>query len=901
MATMYITTTMDYTTHNPNPEYTPCNTKKVFSQVFLPTLYSIVFIVGFIGNGLVVCVLVKYHKSSNMSDVCLFNLALSDLLFLFSLPFWAHYAAITQWAFGSFMCHAVTALYMLGFYGSIFFMILMTADRYAVIVQINTSLFSRVEYPNWEWNTFSYIELNILGLIIPFSVMVFCYSRILPILMAMKSQKKHNAVRLILVLVSVFFLFWTPYNIVIFLKFLHHLGYMSTCEWNNDLHMAMQWVETIAFSHCCLNPIIYALVGQKFRNSFLKILKEWFPLCFGRCPTATEDYSDYYSEAKSDHFQVCSNTNVSAFSQVFLPTLYSIVFIVGFIGNGLVLCVLVKYHQRSNVTDVCLFNLALSDLLFLLSLPFWAHYAAINEWIFGNFMCHAVTALYMLGFYGSIFFMILMTIDRYAVIVHAHTSLFSKHRSVRVSIVIAFFMWVISLGASLPNIIFSQAKNASEGWTCKEEYPGSSWKLVSYIQLNILGLIIPLSVMVFCYSRIIPILMVLKSQKKHKAIRLILALVSVFFLFWMPYNIIIFLKFLRQLGYMTSSEDYSYYDGANQSDSFQVCSNTNVSAFSQVFLPTLYSIVFVTGFIGNGLVLCVLVKYHQRSNVTDVCLFNLALSDLLFLISLPFWAHYAAINEWTFGNFMCRAVTAFYMLGFYGSIFFMILMTLDRYVVIVHAHTTFVSKHRSVRASVAMTFFMWALSFAACLPNIIFSQAKNASEGWTCKEEYPEGTSWKPFSYIELNIFGLIIPLSVMVFCYSRIIPILMTIKSRKKHKAVKLILVLVIVFFLFWMPYNMVTFLKFLRQLGYMTSCEWEQDLNMAAQWVETIAFSHCCLNPIIYAFVGEKFRTLVIKILKQWFPLCFGRCTTIVSEFSERRSSMSSHSSVVSTTKIV
>ncbi|GAA6090233.1 C-C chemokine receptor type 5-like [Tachysurus ichikawai] len=350
-----------------------------------------------------------------------------------------------------------------------------------------------------------------------------------------------------------------------------------------------------------------------------------------------------------------------------------------------------------------------------------------------------------------------------------------------------------------------------------------------------------------------------------------------------------------------TTDDYSEYYSATESYSTQLCSNSNVSAFGQVFLPTLYSIVFVIGFVGNGLVLCVLVRYHQRSNVTDVCLFNLALSDLLFLISLPFWAHNAAISEWTFGSFMCHAVTALYMLGFYGSIFFMILMTVDRYAVIVHAQTSLFSKHRSVRASIVMAFFMWVLSFAASLPNIIFSQAKNTSEGWTCNEEYPEGTAWKLVPYIELNILGLIIPLSVMVFCYSRIIPILMVIKSQKKHKAIRLILALIIVFFLFWMPYNIIIFLKFLHQLGYMTSCKWQNDLNMATQWVETIAFSHCCLNPIIYAFVGQKFRNLVIKILKQWFPVCFGRCTTIASEFSERKGSMSSRSSVVSSTKIV
>ncbi|KAB5586601.1 hypothetical protein PHYPO_G00003560 [Pangasianodon hypophthalmus] len=348
---------------------------------------------------------------------------------------------------------------------------------------------------------------------------------------------------------------------------------------------------------------------------------------------------------------------------------------------------------------------------------------------------------------------------------------------------------------------------------------------------------------------------------------------------------------------MSNAENFSdYYSLSKNNDTTnQVCNNSYVMDFSRVFLPTLYSIVFIVGFIGNGLVVCVLLKYHKTFNMSDLCLFNLALSDILFLISLPFWAHFAAITVWTFGGFMCHAVIALYMLGFYGSIFFMILMTFDRYAVIVHAHSFLFSKHRSARARISLALFMWAISLGASLPTIIFSRAENA----TCSVEYLEKT-WKSFSYVQLNILGFIIPLSVMVFCYTRIIPILMTMKSPKKHNAVRLLLVLVTVFFLFWTPYNIVIFLKFLQlQLGYMNTCRSDQDLHMAMQWVETIAFSHCCLNPIIYAFVGQKFRKLFLMILKERFPVCFGHCTTNESEFSERMTTMHTRSSVISSTK--
>ncbi|XP_060777185.1 C-C chemokine receptor type 5-like [Neoarius graeffei] len=327
------------------------------------------------------------------------------------------------------------------------------------------------------------------------------------------------------------------------------------------------------------------------------------------------------------------------------------------------------------------------------------------------------------------------------------------------------------------------------------------------------------------------------------------------------------------------------------------CNNSNVRNFSQVFLPTVYSIVFIVGFIGNGLVLCVLAKYHKPFNMSDLCLFNLAISDLLFLISLPFWADYAANLKWTFPDFMCQAVTALYMLGFYGSIFFMILMTVDRYAVIVHTYTSLISKFRSVGASIALALFVWTLSLGASLPNIILSNVSNVSNVSVCSVTDPRNI-WKPFYYIELNILGFIIPLSVMLFCYSRIIPILMTMNSQKKHKAVRLMVVLVTVFFLFWTPYNIIIFLKLLQELK-VISHHCNQDLHMAIQWVESIGFCHCCLNPIIYAFVGQKFRNLFQKMLKEWFPLCFGHCTTVESKSSERTTSKYSRASMISSTR--
>ncbi|XP_051574319.1 C-C chemokine receptor type 5-like [Myxocyprinus asiaticus] len=342
---------------------------------------------------------------------------------------------------------------------------------------------------------------------------------------------------------------------------------------------------------------------------------------------------------------------------------------------------------------------------------------------------------------------------------------------------------------------------------------------------------------------------------------------------------------------------YNYEDYYNTDETVPACNNGNTKAFSDVFLPTLYSIVFIIGFIGNGLVVWILFRHRQKSKMTDVCLFNLALSDLLFLVSLPFWAQ-GAMAEWIFGKFMCHIITGLYMMGLYSSIFFMVLMTVDRYVIIVHAHSI-ISRNRSVKMGLVLASLVWILSLFAALPNIIFAQLRDENNRTSCRYDFPS-QAWKSFTYLLLNILSLILPLIIMGFCYARIIPILLHIKSQKRHKVIRLILAVVGVYFLFWTPYNIVTFLSFLQFHNYLLSCEWHQGLSLAMQWVETIAFSHCCLNPIIYAFVGEKFRREVFKVLKEQFPVCFSHCSTLSRELSERRSSAFSRSSEYSTTRI-
>lgn len=155
--------------------------------------------------------------------------------------------------------------------------------------------------------------------------------------------------------------------------------------------------------------------------------------------TTTQDentYSYYYHDQSIP--KPCTKEGIKAFGELFLPPLYSLVFLLGLFGNSVVVLVLFKYKRLKSMTDVYLLNLAISDLLFVLSLPFWAYYAA-DQWVFGLGLCKIVSWMYLVGFYSGIFFIMLMSIDRYLAIVHAVFSL--KARTLTYGVITSLVTW----------------------------------------------------------------------------------------------------------------------------------------------------------------------------------------------------------------------------------------------------------------------------------------------------------------------------------------------------------------------------------------------------------------------------------------------------------------------------
>lgn len=277
--------------------------------------------------------------------------------------------------------------------------------------------------------------------------------------------------------------------------------------------------------------------------------------------------------------------------------------------------------------------------------------------------------------------------------------------------------------------------------------------------------------------------------------------------------------------------------------------------FQEIFLPCMYLVVFTCGLLGNSLVLVIYISYQKLKTLTDVFLVNLPLADLVFVCTLPFWA-YAGFREWVFGKVMCKILLGIYTINFYTSMLILTCITVDRFIAVVQA--TKAHNQQAVRKTwgKVICVIIWMASFVVSLPQIIYGNVQH-NDKFTCS--YHDGEDISTMVLATQMTLGFFLPLFAMVVCYSVIIRTLLRARGFQKHKSLKIIFLVVAVFLLTQTPFNMVKLIR---------STSWEYysmtSFDYAILATEVIAYLRACLNPVLYAFVGLKFRKNFLKLVK-------------------------------------
>lgn len=302
-----------------------------------------------------------------------------------------------------------------------------------------------------------------------------------------------------------------------------------------------------------------------------------------------------------------------------------------------------------------------------------------------------------------------------------------------------------------------------------------------------------------------------------------------------------------------------------------VCDLSEGMRFEAVFIPVLYSVVFVVGFLGNGVLLGVLVQSRKVWSVTDTFILHLGVADVLLLLTLPFWAAQSAQEHgWTFGTPLCKVTGAVFTINFYCGIFLLACISLDRYLSIVHA-TQMYSRRKPWVVQISCL-AVWLFSLLLSIPDWVFLEAMkdDRRQKSECIRNYFKFSSksvgdWRLASRLLYHTVGFLLPSAIMIFCYSCILRRLRCgSQGLQKQKAFRVIMAVVLVFFLCWTPYNITLMVDTLHSNQTMDTCGVRTSLEKAKIVTSSVGYLHCSLNPILYAFVGVKFRRQLLAILR-------------------------------------
>nr|Q8HZP1.1 RecName: Full=B1 bradykinin receptor; Short=B1R; Short=BK-1 receptor [Tupaia minor]AAN16465.1 bradykinin receptor B1 [Tupaia minor] len=293
-------------------------------------------------------------------------------------------------------------------------------------------------------------------------------------------------------------------------------------------------------------------------------------------------------------------------------------------------------------------------------------------------------------------------------------------------------------------------------------------------------------------------------------------------------------------------------------------------------LPIFILTICAFGLLGNLFVLSVFLLLRRRLTVAEIYLVNLAASDLVFVLGLPFWAQniWNQFN-WPFGDLLCRVVNGVIKANLFISIFLMVAISQDRYCVLVHPMAS--RRRRRRRRARATCMVIWAVGALLSTPTFLLRsvsavQDLNIS---ACILLLPH-QAWHVARIVELNVLGFLLPLAAIIFFNGHILASLRgqgevsqtRIGGPKDCKTTVLILTLVAAFLVCWAPYHCFAFLEFLFQVRAVRGCFWEDFIDLGLQLANFFAFTNSCLNPVIYVFVGRLFRTKVWELYQQCTP---------------------------------
>ncbi|XP_072501883.1 LOW QUALITY PROTEIN: galanin receptor type 2 [Notamacropus eugenii] len=231
---------------------------------------------------------------------------------------------------------------------------------------------------------------------------------------------------------------------------------------------------------------------------------------------------------------------------IIVPVLFALIFLVGTVGNSLVLAVLLRSGQMSRPTNLFILNLGVADLCFIVCcVPFQATIYTLDGWVFGALLCKTVHFLIFLTMYASSFTLATVSLDRYLAIRYPLHS--RELRTPRNGLAAIGLIWTLALIFSGPYLSYYSQSELANLTVCHPAWSAQRRRTMDLCTL-VFSYLLPVIVLGLTYARTLrylwravdPVAAVSVSKRsKCKVTRMIVIVATLFCLCWMPHHALI--------------------------------------------------------------------------------------------------------------------------------------------------------------------------------------------------------------------------------------------------------------------------------------------------------------------------------------------------------------------------
>ncbi|XP_058262994.1 succinate receptor 1-like [Hemibagrus wyckioides] len=280
------------------------------------------------------------------------------------------------------------------------------------------------------------------------------------------------------------------------------------------------------------------------------------------------------------------------------------------------------------------------------------------------------------------------------------------------------------------------------------------------------------------------------------------------------------------------------------------------------YLSPMYAVVFAIGFLGNLFVILGYVFCLPSWQSTNVYMFNLAISDLICLCTLPLLSYNYSHSK-NLPPVACVIVRYILHINLYSSILFMVWVGVDRSLLMWYPQ-----RDRFLltwKASLLVSFLNWIWVILELIPYFSFIIIDLKETNWSKCNDFSSLSQTTPvLTYsLWLTTIAYVLPLLTLYLFSSRMVSLL---KNREEvlgtsfQRPVSILKCATILFLVLYMPFHLMRNVRLASRLPEFGLLQCTQDYIEAAYIItRPIAFAHSAINPVFYVLMTDRFREIL------------------------------------------